>query len=307
MKKILALILVFVCAVQLCAFAADFKDMPNDWSTGALETAVKNGLLTGDNGYIKASDNMTRAEMATIMVRACGAVRTADISGFADVKADDWFYDSMSKAVAMGAFKGSDNKLNPDNAITRQEAFVVLSRVFAIAVATDADTAVLDDFKDKDKIESWAKKDMAAVVQQGYVAGSDGYINPLDNITRAEFAVVMDRMIKYYIDEPIDTIPADGNIMIRTKDINLDGFATEKNVVLGDAIGEADINIKGVNLTGKLVLRGGKNVSADGVFNEVAIVSPGITLFAGLDNIKRVYVCKDSILNTSSLITGQGE
>jgi hypothetical protein len=69
-------------ALSTVAFAAEFKDMPNDWSTSALEAAVKNGLLTGSGGYIKASDNMTRAEMATIMVRACGATKEVDISGY---------------------------------------------------------------------------------------------------------------------------------------------------------------------------------------------------------------------------------
>jgi len=32
--------------------------MPYDWSTSAMEEAVKNGLLTRSGGYIKASDNM---------------------------------------------------------------------------------------------------------------------------------------------------------------------------------------------------------------------------------------------------------
>ncbi len=307
MKKILALILVFVFAVQMCAFAADFKDMPNDWSTAALEDAVKNGLLTGDNGYIKASDNMTRAEMATIMARACGATRTADISNFTDVKADDWFFDSMSKAVAMGAFNGSDNKLNPDNPITRQEAFVVLSRVFGVAAAGPVDKAVLDSFKDKDKVDSWAKNDIAAIVEQGYVAGNDGYIKPLDNISRAEFAVVMSRMIKYYIDEPVEAIPTDGNVMIRTKDISLDGLATDKYVVLGDAIGETDIAIKDVNISGKLVLRGGKNVSVIGTCNAIAIIGEGVTLHAARENVKHIHIGKGASYNSSSMLMGQGK
>ena len=307
MKKIFTLILVCVCTIQMCAFAADFKDMPNDWSTSALEKAVENGLLTGDNGYIKASDNMTRAEMATIMVRACGATRMTDITSFTDVKNDDWFCEAMNKAVAMGAFNGSDNKLNPNDPITRQEAFVVLSRVFGVAAGSVVDKDVLKDFKDANKIEAWAKNDIAAIVQQGYVAGNDGYINPLDNISRAEFAVVMDRMIKYYIDEPVEALPTDGNVMIRTKDMKLEGITTDKYVVLGDAIGETDIEVKDANITGKLVLRGGKNVSATGTYNAVAILGEGVTLTAVRKNIKHIYVGKGAGYNSSSMVMGQGE
>ena len=128
MKKILALVLVFMLSLGTVAFAAEFKDMPDDWSTAALTAAVENGLLGGSGGYIKPSDNMTRAEMATIMARACGATKEAIITGFTDVNPDDWFYASMAKAVAMGAFTGSDNKLNPNNPITRQE-FLVLQHL----------------------------------------------------------------------------------------------------------------------------------------------------------------------------------
>ncbi len=304
MKKILALILVLVCAFQMCAFAADFKDMPNDWSTSALEAAVKNGLLTGDNGYIKAADNMTRAEMATIMVRACGATRMEDISSFTDVKPEDWFSEAMSKAVAMGAFKGSDNKLNPNSPITRQEAFVVLSRVFGTAVASSVDKTVLDSFKDKNKIDSWATKDVAAIVEQGYVAGSNGYINPLDNISRAEFAVVMDRMVKYYIDEPVETLPADGNVMIRINGVDLSGCTTDKVVIVGDAVTDENVAIKDANLTGKLVLRGGKAYNVSGNYGGIAMLSPGISLTKGVSKIGRIHIGKDCSYGEASAPIG---
>ena len=304
MKKFLCLVLVCVCALQMCAFAAEFKDMPSDWSTAALEAAVENGLLTGDNGYIKASDNMTRAEMATIMVRACGAIRTADISNFTDVKPEDWFYDSMSKAVAMGAFNGSDGKLNPNDPITRQEAFVVLSRVFGVAKASSVDQTVLDSFSDKRKLASWAKTDVTAIIQQGYVAGDNGRINPLNNITRAEFAVVMDRMVKYYIDEPTEEIPADGNVMIRANGVDLSGIETEKNVIIGDAVTDENINIKDANITGKLVIRGGKKVYVEGNYNAISVLGFEIVLIPGTKNIKWVDLSNGSVFDTTAIPLG---
>ncbi len=295
MKKILALILVFVCAFQLCAFATEFKDMPSDWSTSALEAAVKNGLLTGDNGYIRASDNMTRAEMATIMVRACGATRMTDISSFTDVSSDDWFYEAMSKAVAMGAFKGSGNKLEPNKPITRQEAFVVLSRVFGVEVGSKVDMEVINRFSDKGSIDTWAKRDVAAIVDSGYVQGSDGYIKPLDNISRAEFAAIMDRMVKYYIDDAETKVPNDGNVMIRTKDADLTDIATEYSVILGDAIGDAEVLIKDADMTGKLVVRGGSRVAAGGFYDIIAVIGNGTVLSANTDNVKTtIYLGPDS-------------
>ena len=44
------------------------------------------------------------------------------------------FDDEMAKAVYMSAFKGDNNNcLNPDSKITRQEAFIVLFRIFDLA------------------------------------------------------------------------------------------------------------------------------------------------------------------------------
>ncbi len=299
MKKILALILVCLFTLQGAVFAADFKDMPNDWSTSALEAAVKNGLLTGSDGLIKASDNMTRAEMATIMARACGATKEADISAYTDVKPADWFHSSMAKAVAMGAFNGSDNKLNPKNPITRQEAFLVLSRVFGLT-AKKVDESVLDSFKDKDKIADWAKTGVASIVERGYVAGSNGYINPLNNISRAEFAVVMDRLIKYYIDSPDTKLPTDGNIMIRANGVSLNDFVTDKMVVIGDAVTDEEIKIENADISNIFAIRGSKTIYVGGKYETVAILMPGITLFAGSSKIDYGYVCLDSVFDMSS-------
>lgn len=308
MKKLTAIILILMLALSSSVFAADFKDMPNDWSTAALNAAVKNGLLTGSNGYIKASDNMSRAEMATIMVRACGATKTADISAFTDVKSDDWYYDYMSKAVAMGAFAGSDGKLNPNSPITRQEAFLVLSRVFGLTAGLDADGGVLDQFKDSGKIADWAKSGVRAIVQRGYVAGSNGLINPLANISRAEFAVVMDRLIKYYIDDFSDEIPEDGNMMIRIPATALSELKTDKMVVLGDAMGDCVIDLRNNEISGKLVVRGGSKVSlSNSKFNEVSVMVPGVELNAFSSSVKKAYCCKDSTFILPAIVGGDIE
>lgn len=304
MKKLIALVLVCMMALSTVAFATEFKDMPNDWSTAALEAAVKNGLLTGSGGYIKASDNMTRAEMATIMVRACGATKEVDISSFSDVNADDWFYTSMARAVAMGAFNGSDNKLNPNSPITRQEAFVVLSRVFGLDIGDVSDTAALNEFKDASQIADWAKTGVASIVKNGYVAGNEGYINPLNNISRAEFAVVMDRLIKYYIDDKAAAFPTDGNVMVRAKDYPLNSLATEKMVVVGDAVGDIEYSVLDGKIGDRLVLRGGSTVNVKGEYAKVIIAAPGIVANIDSNKIGHIHVCKDSKVQLATFVVG---
>lgn len=292
MKKLVSIVLACALALSMSVFAADFKDMPNDWSTEALNAAVKNGLLTGSDGYIKASDNMTRAEMATIMVRACGAVKEADISAFSDVKESDWFYSSMAKAVQMGAFKGSDGKLNPNSPITRQEAFLVLSRIFGLDTNIKISEKDLDSFKDKDKVADWALAGVGAIIKRGYVGGSNGNLNPLSNITRAEFAVVMDRLVKYYIDSPDQEIPTDGNVMIRFKTEKIENLKTDKMVILGDAVDTEKVLLTGCDIE-NLVLRCQGAATLEGKFKNLSVLSP-IQVSGNSNNMEKIYICKGS-------------
>ncbi len=189
-KKITGILLALVIIFTTC-FATTFSDMPEEsyWSYEALNSAVTDGLLNGSDGKIYPKNNLTRAEMATILVRAYKLTEKADISEYTDVATDAWYYEYMQKACAKGLFKGDGtNKLNPDNYITRQEVFVVLSRALNL---TGGKVSVLDAFSDKDLIASWALDATASMVESGYIKGSGDRINPTNNISREEFAQIM--------------------------------------------------------------------------------------------------------------------
>lgn len=92
-RKILSILLCLSMALSLLpgtALAAEtgsFSDMPEEsyWAYAALNAAVKNGLLQGNNGKLMPKGNLTRAQMAAILNRSFGAQTMADISRFTDV------------------------------------------------------------------------------------------------------------------------------------------------------------------------------------------------------------------------------
>ena len=255
MKKLICSILsVILLCSSLCVSAADFKDMPDNWSTQALTKAVENGLLTGyEDNTIRPSDNLTRAQMATIMVRAFGSTREDDISEFADVKQGEWYYSYLAAAVAKGIFKGDGANLNPNNYITRQEAFTVIARAFELREGKKSD---LSSFKDADKVADWAAGYVAAVVNGGYAKGSDGYLNPLSNITRAEFAVLMDNIVKQYITEPGTYTASDiaeGNILIRASNVTIENAEIKGSIILGDSVKNGGVTLSSTTVKGIIV------------------------------------------------------
>lgn len=269
----------FVCAAALLlsptgalgASPSDFVDFPNDWSTGAMTAAVDNGLLGGvGDGRIAPQGEVTRAQMAAIINRAFGAEKQASLSSYSDVAADAWYAVDMAKAVQMGTFSGTGNGLlEPDRAITREEAFSVLARAFALEAGDDSSLA---SFSDGAQVSSWAKGSVSAMVAAGYVNGSDGNrLNPQQTITRAEFAAVMSKIVAQYIDADSTlnrSLEIDGNVIVRGN-VDLSGYTINGDVIIADEA--TNVTLDGVTVNGRLVVRGASDSltisgsTADGV------------------------------------------
>ena len=171
-------------------------DIGNDWSKDYVKKALANGLLKGYNGKVRPGERLTRAEMASFIKRVRRFPEEISLSDFTDISKSDWFYEDMKNSVALGIFKGDGGKLRPEENITREEAFVILNRAFAIS---DSSTNILSTFPDEDQVSSWAKDDVAALISEGYVNGAEGYIRPKRDITRAELAKIIDE-IKFFLD-----------------------------------------------------------------------------------------------------------
>lgn len=253
------------------AFAAvpsDFSDFPTDWSAPAMTHAVQNGLLNGSDGKILPKGLLTRAQMATMVNRAFASSAKASLTSFTDMVPGVWHYDEMAKSVQMGVFQGADGKLNPNDPITREQAFAVLARAFGLA---DGKASSLDKFSDGAQVSSWAKGAVAALVEQGYVTGADGALNPQSYITRAEFAQVMDALVAAYADQDLKDQTVEGNLILRTNS-TLENVTVKGDLILADGVSAA--SLKNVTGTGRLVVRGG----TDGVKLTKSTAKGGIQL-----------------------------
>ena len=284
----------FVCAAALLlsptgalgASPSDFVDFPNDWSQGAMTAAVENGLLGGvGDGRIAPQGEVTRAQMAAIINRAFGAEKQAPLSSYSDVAADAWYAVDMAKAVQMGTFSGTGNGLlEPDRAITREEAFSVLARAFALEAG---DGAALNDFTDGAQVSAWARGSVSAMVAGGYVNGSDGNrLNPQQSITRAEFAAVMSNLVAQYIDADSTlnrSLEIDGNVIVRGN-VDLSGYTINGDVIIADEA--ANVTLDGVTVNGRLVVRGASDslTISDSTTDGVILTNPNGASVLKTDN-----------------------
>lgn len=287
MKKVIFLLIFVISIFSIISFSAlAFDDMPSDWSTEALQSAVDNGLLTGDGNLLKPRDTLTRAQMAAIITRAFGAVKEADISEFSDVPEGAWYRDEVAKAYYMNVFRGDGaGHMNPDNSVTREEAFVVIAR--ALCLDENASVDALLKFNDADKVSSWAKGAISSMVSAAYVNGSNGKINPRGNITRAEFAQLMYNVISLYVDEASDLekiSEANGNVVIRANIGEVLNVSCQRDLMIADGV-VGKLLVKGVNVGSRIIIRGDVELSYKGVCSEIVSVTRNVkvTLEKGAD------------------------
>jgi len=265
LKKKLSLVLIIVLLTGITQISAingeetkdntpAFTDMPDNWSTAALVHAVENGLLVGYNGKILPDAYLTRAQMAAVIVRAFGSPEIKDKVAFSDIKGDEWYAADMIKAYKMGVIFGYDGKMYPERFITRQEVCAILARAFKLTPSK----TINKEFKDADKISGWAKEDVYAVVNAGYIQGYNGILDPLGYMTRAQFAQVLYNFIRQYIREPGKyTKLAEGNVLISTSGAVLENVIVKGDLIIGDGVRDGEVILKDVAVTGRIVVRGG--------------------------------------------------
>ena len=187
-KRVLSLgIVLTMMASSMQTFAEDYSDMPTGWSNAAMTYAVNNGYIKGSNGKLNPQGLATRAQVASIFARVLKLENKADLGSYTDVNASQWYYDDLAKAVDAGLFKGSDNKLRPNDNITREEVMAIIARAYDLT----GENGNLSAFTDGSTVSSWAVNAVSALVENGIVNGSNGKLNPKNNITREEFAQLL--------------------------------------------------------------------------------------------------------------------
>jgi len=240
--------------------AKDFPDFDEDaWYAEAVSAAVDNDLLRGtDKGKLNPQGNLTRAEMAAIANRAFGTYVKANITKFKDVSKNAWYYEDIQMAYWMGTYQGTGNStMAPDKSISRQEVMTILARALQLDLERYEKTSLVK-FGDGDEAADWALPYVKAMVGSGYVRGRNTGLDPLDNITRAEYCQMIHNIIKEYIvDGGSYTGDRKGNLLIRTDDVELKDMTIDGDLILGCGIADGKITLDNVSVTGRVVVWGG--------------------------------------------------
>ncbi|WP_161601484.1 S-layer homology domain-containing protein [Paenibacillus luteus] len=160
----------------------------NDDQAGAKDkhTAYVKGY---PDGKFKPENKITRAEMASLLVRVHEAGQSS-VSTFPDVLGKYWAYQSIMDVQRMGLMKGYPNgTFKPENKITRAEMAAIVMQWLKLNDMAST--------KAKDTKGHWAEQTIARVMKAGAMTGyPEGSFKPEQPLTRAEAVTILNRLLK---------------------------------------------------------------------------------------------------------------
>ena len=121
----------FVFSVTLPAMAFQFPDVPtNHWAAEQMDILSDKGVIVGyPDGTFKPDENVTRAEFASMAIKALGQEHTnvAQPVNFTDITEDFWAYDAIQKALFFDLIScpATGEPFRPDDTVTREESTTV--------------------------------------------------------------------------------------------------------------------------------------------------------------------------------------
>ncbi|HWQ51623.1 MAG TPA: S-layer homology domain-containing protein, partial [Terriglobales bacterium] len=128
----LAMIFGMLPAGTLALDSPGYDDIAGHYAAGQIEKWSDYGVLQGDGRLFLPDSPVTRAQMATVLVRLLGLTETSD-EVFSDMIPGAWYAGALLKCAAAGIFEGNgDGTIGPNDPLTREQAAVILSRAFDI-------------------------------------------------------------------------------------------------------------------------------------------------------------------------------
>lgn len=166
-----------------------------EWAHDAISALKKTGAVGGDDdGKFNPARTITRAEFIKIIVAAFNLYDENAKADFTDVKPEDWSYSYIASSYKNGIVSGmDDNSFGKDESITREDAAVILYRIYTKNNAPiEADSL----FEDNGDISDYARNAVSFMAQKKIINGyDDGKFYPKNHLTRAEGAKMIFGML----------------------------------------------------------------------------------------------------------------
>ncbi|WP_339242130.1 S-layer homology domain-containing protein [Paenibacillus sp. FSL R5-0517] len=180
-----------------------FSDVTSHWSRDDVQDQASRLIVQGTGENVFAPDrSITRAEFTAVLLRGLGlhSPISTEATSFTDVKTGSWYEDEVQTAVSYGLISGyADDSFRPNSEISRAEALTIVSRAMKLVGLAQADasetTSLLSTYSDSAKVQAWAAEPVASAIKQELVQGADGKLMSEADISRAQSAAIVKRLL----------------------------------------------------------------------------------------------------------------
>ena len=189
------------------AVFSDVTATSYSWAADSVDFLYYEEVANGSNGKYNPKSNITRGDFMLMLYRAFLEEDYGNYnvtSNFPDVvKGTTSYsketYQAVGVAKYLGIAQGSNGKYNPTSYITREEAMTLIYRTldevgYSMSYTVSTSTS---SFSDYSSVSSYARAAIKDLIGHGVVIGTNGKIQPKSNITRAEMAVILHRVLTY--------------------------------------------------------------------------------------------------------------
>ncbi len=175
-----------------CTFA-DMSAKPAQMKN-AVALLSDNGIVNGVDGINFAPDSrVSRAELATMLMRLSGISESDVPCGLSDVHQDDWYCGIINAAVGAGLITGyDDGTFRGGRAVTKNEFVVIIARILQRELGIGIPDITLDY---ADEVADWAEDYIKLVKNSGILLErADGIFYGDAYISRGDAAIMMAKL-----------------------------------------------------------------------------------------------------------------
>ncbi len=180
-----------------------YTDIDKHWAQDAiLEMEIRGWMKGTSSTQFSPNRTLNRAETVSILVKAMGLQdKTVSSQSFKDVLKNHWAWREIEIAKEYGIIQGKGNGIfAPGEVLTREQVAAMLDNV----LKKEAEGPRQNPFKDMTPL-NWSYGAVAMMSNRGIINGfEDGTFRPVEKITRAQMAAMMQKMIPLLEAMPIN-------------------------------------------------------------------------------------------------------
>lgn len=163
MKNLVKLALSALVTLVITIPAMAYPDVTAEhWAAKQIEVLTEKGVIVGyPDGTFQPDDNVTRAEFASMAIKALGQEHTnvAQPVKFTDIEPGFWAYDSIQKALYFDLIScpPQGEPFRPDDTVTRGESISVAVNALTTEQISDfkAKEVLSKKFADTNEVPEW--------------------------------------------------------------------------------------------------------------------------------------------------------